>query len=66
MYHDFAVRKRFENENGADIALLLGMQNILDERPPSQSSGQFRRGTAALNGYDMIGRRVFFNVSVAW
>jgi iron complex outermembrane receptor protein len=66
MYHDFAVRKRFENENGADIALLLGMQNIFDERPPSQSSGQFRRGTAALNGYDMIGRRVFFNVSVAW
>jgi iron complex outermembrane receptor protein len=65
-YHDFAIRRRFENENGADISILLGMKNIFDERPPSQSSGQFRRGTAALNGYDLIGRRAFFNVAVAW
>jgi len=66
IYHDFAIRKRFENENGADIAIILGLQNIFDERPPSQSTGQFRRGTAALNAYDLIGRRAFFNVSVAW
>jgi iron complex outermembrane recepter protein len=65
-YHDFAIRRRIENENGADIAFILGMQNIFDERPPSQSTGQFRRGTAALNGYDLVGRRAFFNVAVAW
>jgi len=65
-YHDFSIRKRFENENGADISIILGMQNIFDERPPSQSTGQFRRGTAALNAYDLVGRRAFFNVSVGW
>jgi iron complex outermembrane receptor protein len=64
--HDFSLRRRFENENGADISILIGLQNIFDERPPSQSTGQFRRGTAALNGYDLVGRRAFFNVAVAW
>ena len=66
VYHDFSVRKRFENENGADISLVLGLQNIFDERPPGQSTGQFRRGTAALNAYDLVGRRGFFTVSVGW
>ena len=65
-YHDFSLRRRFENENGADIEIILGMLNIFDERPPSQSTGQFRRGTASLNGYDLVGRRAFFNVGVAW
>jgi iron complex outermembrane receptor protein len=66
IYHDFAIRKRIENENGADISIILGVQNIFDERPPSQSTGQFRRGTAALNAYDLVGRRAFFNVAVGW
>ena len=65
-YHDFSIRKRFENENGADISIILGMQNVFDERPPSQSAGQFRRGTAALNAYDLVGRRAFINVGVAF
>jgi iron complex outermembrane receptor protein len=65
-YHDFSIRKRFDNETGADVAIILGMTNVFDERPPSQSSGQFRRGTAAINSYDLVGRQVFFNVSVAW
>ena len=40
-----------------------GVQNVFDEAPPSQSSGQFRVGTAALNLYDVVGRRAFINVS---
>jgi iron complex outermembrane receptor protein len=65
-YHDFSIRRRFENEGGADVSIVLGLQNIFDERPPAQSTGQFRRGTAALNAYDLVGRRAFFNVSVGW
>ena len=42
--------------------LQVGVQNIFDERPPSQSNGQFRIGTAALNEFDMIGRRFFVHV----
>ena len=64
-YHDFSVRRRFA-AGDTEIALTLGMQNIFDERPPSQSSGQFRRGTAAIGNYDLIGRRAFLNVGVAF
>ena len=39
----------------------VGVNNIFDERPPALSAG-FRLGTAALNGYDMRGRRGFVRV----
>jgi len=57
-YHDLSVRKKFD-----DWSVQLGVVNMFDERPPSQSSGQFRSGTAALNGYDIIGRRGFVAIN---
>lgn len=39
-----------------------GLNNLFDERPPTVSTGGFRTGTAALNGYDMRGRRAFFRI----
>ena len=59
--HDLSVRRKFN-----DWTFSAGVQNVFDERPPSQSAGQFRVGTAALNGYDVIGRRAFFLVSKKW
>jgi iron complex outermembrane receptor protein len=43
-----------------------GVQNLFDERPPAGSAGQFRIGTAALNGYDMVGRSVFLRAGYKW
>ena len=43
-----------------------GVLNVFDERPPAGSAGQFRIGTAALNGYDMVGRRAFVRVGYKW
>ncbi len=57
-YHDFTLRRRFD-----DWSVQVGILNAFDERPPSQSTGQFRIGTAALNAYDVIGRRGYFQVS---
>lgn len=57
-YHDFSLRYRMD-----DWTFQAGVQNVFDERPPAQSSGQFRIGTAALNNYDMIGRRGFISIS---
>jgi iron complex outermembrane receptor protein len=57
-YHDFSLRYRMD-----DWTFQAGVQNVFDERPPAQSSGQFRIGTAALNQYDMIGRRGFISIS---
>ena len=58
---EISIRRRFD-----DWTLQVGIQNIFDERPPGQSSGQFRVGTAALNGYDMVGRRVFVDIKKKW
>ncbi|MFZ5670572.1 MAG: TonB-dependent receptor plug domain-containing protein [Pseudomonadota bacterium] len=60
-YHDLSVRRRMD-----DWTFQAGILNVFDERPPAQSSGQFRIGTAALNTYDMIGRRAFFAVTKRW
>ena len=49
-----------------DLSLLIGVNNLFDEGAPSQSAGQFRIGTAALNGYDLRGRRAFFNITKRW
>jgi iron complex outermembrane receptor protein len=57
-YHSFSVRKKMD-----DWTFSAGLQNVFDERPPAQSTPQFRAGTAALNLYDMRGRRAFFNVT---
>lgn len=60
-YHDISVRKKMDT-----WTFQAGIQNLFDERPPSQSSGQFRIGTAAINQYDVIGRRAFFQISKKW
>jgi iron complex outermembrane receptor protein len=66
VYHDFSVRRTFEGQGAFDeLALVFGVVNAFDERPPALSTG-FRRGTAALNSYDLVGRRAFVNLSVAW
>ena len=44
----------------AGLAKLI--QNVFDERPPSFAGG-FRVGTAALNMFDMVGRRGFIGIS---
>jgi iron complex outermembrane receptor protein len=60
-YHTLSVRKTWD-----DLSLLIGVNNLFDEGAPSQSAGQFRIGTAALNGYDLRGRRAFFNITKRW
>ena len=61
MTHDLSVRKRMDK-----WTLQGGIQNIFDERPPAVSAGQFRIGTAALNGYDMVGRSLFLRAGYKW
>lgn len=60
-YHTLSVRKTWD-----DLSLLVGVNNLFDEGAPSQSAGQFRIGTAALNMYDLRGRRAFFNITKRW
>jgi iron complex outermembrane receptor protein len=60
-YHDISVRKKMDT-----WTFQAGIQNLFDERPPAQSAGQFRIGTAAINQYDVIGRRAFFQISKKW
>ncbi len=60
-YHSGSVRKRFDG-----LTLQVGVQNVFDEPAPSQSTGQFRVGTAALNFYDLRGRRLFVDISKKW
>jgi iron complex outermembrane receptor protein len=60
-YHDMSIRKRMD-----DWTMTAGIQNLFDERPPAQSAGQFKIGTAALNLYDMVGRRAFISISKKW
>jgi iron complex outermembrane receptor protein len=57
-YHDLSVRRKFDN-----MAIVIGVQNVFDEHPPAASFNEFRVGTAALNQYDLIGRRAFVNFS---
>ena len=61
MTHDLSVRKRMDK-----WTLQGGVQNLFDERPPAGSAGQFRIGTAALNGYDMVGRSLFLRAGYKW
>jgi iron complex outermembrane receptor protein len=57
-YHTVSLRRTFDT-----LVIQGGVQNLFNERPPSVSSSEFRVGTAALNGYDMIGRRFFINIT---
>lgn len=59
--HDLSVRKKMDK-----WTVQAGVLNVFDERPPAGSAGQFRIGTAALNGYDMVGRRAFVRVGYKW
>lgn len=61
MTHDLSVRKRMDK-----WTLQGGIQNLFDERPPAGSAGQFRIGTAALNGYDVVGRSLFLRAGYKW
>jgi iron complex outermembrane receptor protein len=63
VFHDLSVRRKWEDQG---LMTEVGVQNVFDERPPGQSVGQFRTGTAALNAYDVLGRRFFINVSKTW
>ncbi|MEG1451652.1 MAG: TonB-dependent receptor [Brevundimonas sp.] len=51
--HSASVRYRGDGWN-----MTVGMQNIWDKAPPMVGAGMFRTGNAALNGYDMRGRRM--------
>lgn len=46
-----------------DWSFQMGVNNLTDERPPAINTGEFRNGIAALNGYDMRGRRGFVRIS---
>lgn len=60
-YHHLSLRRKYN-----DWTFVAGVRNVFDERPPSQSSGQFRIGTAANGNYDLIGRRAFFEITKKW
>ncbi|MDP1738232.1 MAG: TonB-dependent receptor [Caulobacter sp.] len=60
-YHHLSLRRKYN-----DWTFVAGVRNVFDERPPSQSTGQFRIGTAANGNFDLIGRRAFFEVTKKW
>ncbi|KRA76154.1 hypothetical protein ASD89_00010 [Caulobacter sp. Root656] len=60
-YHTLSVRYKKD-----DWSATAGVINLFGEEPPAQSTGQFRRGVAALNEFDLIGRRLFVNLSKRW
>jgi iron complex outermembrane receptor protein len=61
--HNLHVRERFPQWN---VDVVAGINNLFDEAPPAQSSGQFRAGTSALNAYDVIGRQYTIQVTKKW
>jgi iron complex outermembrane receptor protein len=57
-YHDVSLRKKFDK-----WTVVAGIRNLFDEPPPSLSNNEgFRQGYAALNAYDLIGRRFFMRI----
>jgi iron complex outermembrane receptor protein len=63
IYHDVSVTQRWPVWN---LKATVGVRNLFDETPPQVSTGEFRVGTSALNGYDMIGRQYFFRMTKSW
>ncbi|MDO1559451.1 TonB-dependent receptor [Brevundimonas sp. 2R-24] len=59
--HTVSLRRNF-----GDWSAQIGVANVFDDLPPNVTTGNFRAGTAALNGYDYIGRRAFFRVSASF
>ena len=59
--HDLSLRKRMDKWTAQ-----AGVLNVFDEHPPAASVNQFRIGTAALNAYDMVGRRAFVRLTYRW
>jgi len=57
-YHHLSLRRTWDT-----LQVTVGVQNLFNERPPGVSASEFRKGTAALNGYDMVGRRFFLTLS---
>ncbi|MFC7378970.1 TonB-dependent receptor plug domain-containing protein [Brevundimonas sp. GCM10030266] len=51
---------RYSNDAGWTAS--VGVQNLWDESPPIMGAANFRVGTAALNGYDMRGRRLSLRI----
>ena len=45
-----------------DWSVTVGVSNLWDEAPPTAGTSLFRNGSAALNGYDMRGRRITLRV----
>lgn len=56
-YSTHSASVRYRNEDGWSMS--LGINNLWDEHPPTAGANLFRVGNAALNGYDMRGRRAF-------
>ncbi|KQW80864.1 TonB-dependent receptor domain-containing protein [Brevundimonas sp. Root1279] len=57
--HSASIRYRNDRWSAS-----LGVQNLWDEAPPAAGVGLFRTGNAALNGYDMRGRRLSLRLGV--
>ncbi|WP_449252719.1 TonB-dependent receptor plug domain-containing protein [Brevundimonas naejangsanensis] len=51
--HSASLRYRGEGWN-----MTVGVQNLWDQHPPTVGAGMWRNGNAAMNAYDMRGRRV--------
>ncbi|MEO8114747.1 MAG: TonB-dependent receptor, partial [Phenylobacterium sp.] len=57
-YHSVSVRKKMDN-----WSFVVGVRNIFDDPPPALSGNEgFRIGYAALNNFDLVGRRAFFQI----
>lgn len=64
-YHTISVRKRLPALN-AEVT--VGVNNIFDQNPPLESTGEFRIGQAAI-GYpdaELIGRSFFARITKKW
>lgn len=63
IYHDVSLTQRWPAWN---LKATAGVRNLFDETPPQVSTSEFRLGTSALNGYDMVGRQYFFRLTKSW
>jgi iron complex outermembrane receptor protein len=61
--HDISVRRKFD-----DITVIAGINNVFDEQPPFYSSSSASRfsNMRLASSYDILGRRMFVNVSKKW
>lgn len=59
-YSTHSASLRYRNDDGWSAT--LGVQNLWGEAPPTAGTSLFRNGSAALNGYDMRGRRITLRI----